>query len=330
MADWYGDQRSLGIKIMKEYSLVFPGQGSQSLNMLASFASHRSVVDHYCRRASDVLGYDIASLIENGPEEQLNQTEYTQPALLVAGVIAWKILTSYTERLPTFVAGHSLGEYTALTCAGVIDFEDAVNLVRLRGQFMQNAVPMGQGAMAAIVGLDDHEVLRLCRMIGSAEEVSPANFNSIGQIVIAGKRPAVESVVSAAKNAGAKIATLLPMSVSSHCHLMLPAAEELRKALNRVNFSLPNVPVINNVDVIVEISVEKIKSALVRQLYSPVRWVETIQMLSSHGIDAVIECGPGKVLTGLIKRIDKKIYAFSVIQEEILKEFLLEEGKSSC
>ncbi|MCD8524702.1 MAG: ACP S-malonyltransferase [Gammaproteobacteria bacterium] len=315
---------------MKEYSLVFPGQGSQSLNMLASFSSHSSLVDHYCQRASDVLGYDIASLIANGPEERLNQTEYTQPALLVAGVIAWKIWTSHTQRLPTFVAGHSLGEYTALTCAGVIDFEDAVNLVRLRGQFMQNAVPVGEGAMAAIVGLDNDDVLRLCSTIARSEELSPANFNSIGQVVIAGKRAAVESAVSSAKNAGAKIATLLPMSVPSHCHLMLPAAEKLRDALSEIHFSLPNVPVINNVDVMVEISVEKIKSALVRQLYSPVRWVETIQLLSSHGVNAVIECGPGKVLSGLIKRIDKSLQVFSIVQEERLKEFLLEEGKSSC
>lgn len=311
---------------MKKYALVFPGQGSQSLNMLASFNSHQSIVDHYCQRASDVLSYDISSLITNGPEDQLNQTEYTQPALLVAGVIAWKIWTLYAEDLPTFVAGHSLGEYTALTCAGVIDFEDAVNLVKLRGQFMQNAVPVGQGAMAAIVGLDDDEILRLCTMIGRSEEISPANFNSIGQVVIAGKRSAVESAVSAAKNAGAKIATLLPMSVPSHCHLMRPAAEKLQEALSCVHFSLPNVPVINNVDVIVEISVEKIKSALVRQLYSPVRWVETIQLLSSHGVEAIIECGPGKVLTGLIKRIDKGIQAFSMIQEEVLKEFFSKEG----
>ena len=292
---------------MNNYAIVFPGQGSQSLNMLAPFAAYQAIVDYYCSKASSVLGYDIQSLIQTGPEEKLNQTEYTQPALLVAGVIAWDIWKKNNSQKPAFFSGHSLGEYTALTCAGSIAFEDAVTLVQARGQYMQTAVPEGQGAMAAIVGLDEAVIQTVCEAVGSIEEIAPANFNSIGQVVIAGKRHAVEAAMIEAKNAGAKIAILLPMSVPSHCYLMRPAAVCLREKLKNITFKSPEIPVINNVDVTIENDPEKIKMALVKQLYSPVRWVEIIQFMRAQGIATLVECGPGKVLAGLIKRIDKEI-----------------------
>ena len=299
-----------------QYAVVFPGQGSQSLNMLAPFAEYQDIVEHYCQRASSVLGYDIQALIQHGPEEKLNQTEYTQPALLVAGVIAWKIWKKNNLEKPAFFSGHSLGEYTALTCAGSIAFEDAVTLVQARGQYMQTAVPEGQGAMAAIVGLDEAAIQAVCEAVGSVEEIAPANFNSIGQVVIAGKRHAVEAAMIEAKNAGAKIAILLPMSVPSHCYLMHPAAECLREKLENITFNTPEIPVINNVDVKIENDPEKIKAALVRQLYSPVRWVEIIQFMRAQGVSTIVECGPGKVLAGLIKRIDKEIMLQPLIEKK--------------
>lgn len=302
---------------MNAYAVVFPGQGSQSLNMLSPFfAAHRDIVDHYCEKASAVLGYDIAALIANGPEETLNQTEYTQPALLLAGVIAWEVWKQYSSEKPAFLSGHSLGEYTALTCAGSLMFEDAVALVQARGQYMQAAVPSGTGAMAAIVGLDDASIQAVCQSVGSTEDIAPANFNSIGQVVIAGKRDAVETAILEAKKAGAKIAVLLPMSVPSHCRLMLPAAERLRVTLEKVKFNAPEIPVINNADVIAETSPEKIKTALVKQLYSPVRWVEIIQFMRAQGVSTMVECGPGKVLAGLIKRIDKEIVIQPLIESK--------------
>lgn len=304
------------------YAIVFPGQGSQSLNMLAAFSEHHDIVTYYCEHASDILGYDMAKLIADGPEEKLNQTEYTQPALLVAGVIAWEIWQNRVEHQPSFLAGHSLGEYTALTCAGSLHFEDAVALVRARGQYMQAAVPEGEGAMAAIIGLDDEKIRLLCESIGSEEDIAPANFNSLGQVVLAGKRAAIEKAIVAAKAAGAKIATLLPMSVPSHCRLMQPAADYLQQALEKIHLHEPSIPIINNVDVAIEHDLEKIKTALVRQLYSPVRWVEVIQKMRANEVNTIVECGPGKVLTGLIKRIDKEINAFSISQEDALSEFI--------
>ncbi len=308
---------------MKNYAIVFPGQGSQSLNMLANFEAHQPIINEYCQRASHVVGYDIAKLIAEGPEDKLNQTEYTQPALLVTSVIAWEILKTQLSQQPSYLSGHSLGEYTALTCAGAIAFEDAVGLVQARGQFMQSAVPEGQGAMAAIVGLDNDKVRDICFTIASETSLSVANFNSIGQVVVAGTRPNVEAVILAAKSSGAKIATLLPMSVPSHCQLMVPAAERLRDKMESITFHTPDISVVNNADVAIETSPEKIKTALVKQLYSPVRWVEVIQWISSQNIRTMIECGPGKVLTGLIKRIDKEINAFSINQEDAVKEFAI-------
>lgn len=301
---------------MNKYAVVFPGQGSQSVNMLAPFSGYHDIVHRYCEQASEVLGYNLADLIAHGPEEKLNQTEYTQPALLVAGVIAWEIWKKNNSVMPDFFAGHSLGEYTALTCAGSIAFDDAVSLVQARGQYMQSAVPVGVGAMAAIVGLDDAKIQEVCQSVGSTDDIAPANFNSIGQVVIAGKREAVDAAIIAAKNAGAKIAILLPMSVPSHCRLMIPAAERLSEKLKTIIFHSPKIPVINNVDVMMETSPENIKEALMRQLYSPVRWVEIIQTMRAQGVSTLVECGPGKVLAGLIKRIDKDIVIQPLIEHK--------------
>lgn len=308
---------------MKNYAIVFPGQGSQSLQMLATYCQqHQDIVDLYCHKASNVLGYDIAKLISEDPENKLNQTEFTQPALLVAGVIAWKIWQRYAITPPKFFAGHSLGEYTALTCANSLAVEDAVALVKARGQYMQSAVPEGIGAMAAIIGLDDEVITALCQKIGSEDDITPANFNSLGQVVLAGKREAIEAAIIAAKAAGAKIATLLPVSVPSHCRLMLPAAEQLRHDLEKITINSPEIPVINNADVAIENSPEKIKAALIKQLYSPVRWVETVQKIQAQQISTIVECGPGKILTGLIKRIDKEINVFSANQEDAVNAFI--------
>lgn len=306
------------------YALVFPGQGSQSLGMLNSFyETHPSIVDDYCHRASVVLGYDLAALIKEGPEEKLNKTEYTQPALLVASVIAWEIWKTYVQEKPLFLSGHSLGEYSALTCSGSLNFEEAVKLVQARGQYMQNAVPEGEGAMAAIVGLSNEAVYDLCHSIGDENDLAPANFNSPGQVVIAGKTAAIESAIIAAKTKGAKMALRLPMSVPSHCPLMRPAAQALSETLETVALNMPNIAVINNVDVGISLSVEDIKSALVRQLYSSVRWVEIIQFMIDQGVKTIVECGPGKILTGLIKRIDKNINTFSLSQEDVLTKVSL-------
>lgn len=306
------------------YSIVFPGQGSQAHGMLAPFIQHYpDIVDEYCERASQVLQYDIARLIAEEPEAKLNQTEYTQPALLLAGVIAWKVWQQKTNKQPVYFSGHSLGEYTALTCAGSIAFEDAVALVKARGQYMQAAVPEGMGAMAAILGLENEKISLLCQSIGNENDIAIANFNSLGQVVLAGKRDAIEKAIVAAKAAGAKMATVLAMSVPSHCRLMHPAAIRLQAYLENVIFHAPKVEVINNVDVAIEHDPEKIKQALIKQLYSPVRWVEVIQKMCAHEITTIVECGPGKVLTGLIKRIDKEMTTFSISQEEAVKQFIL-------
>lgn len=296
---------------MQKFALIFPGQGSQFTDMLAPYESdpvHQHIINDYCARASKILGYDLHALIKNNPNDQLNQTEYTQPALLVASVIAFEIFkTQYTSEKPALLAGHSLGEYTALTCAKSLAFEDAVSLVQARGRFMQAAVPEGAGAMAAIVGLENEKVTAVCQSVGSTDDIAPANYNSIGQVVIAGKRAQVEAAIVAAKAAGAKIAMLLPVSVPSHCALMLPAAEKLKIALEKIKINSPEIPVMNNVDVSIETDPDKIKIALIKQLYSPVRFVEIIQKIKQDGIMNIIECGPGKVLSGLIKRIDKEI-----------------------
>lgn len=292
-------------------AFVFPGQGSQAVGMLANFAENE-IVQSTFKEASDAIGYDIWQLVNEDAEGKLNQTDYTQPALLTASVAMWRLLKKETQIKPAKLAGHSLGEYSALVCAGVISLADAVVLVKKRGEFMQSSVPAGIGAMYAIIGLPDQDIIDACKKAAEGEVVSAVNFNSPGQVVIAGHKAAVERAGALCKEAGAKRALPLPVSVPSHCALMKEAASKLALELDKIEFNLPRIPVVNNVDVAVENSAEAIKTALVKQLYSPVRWTETIQSLADSGIDTIIEAGPGKVLQGLIKRIDKTISCVSV------------------
>ncbi|QYJ88509.1 ACP S-malonyltransferase [Shewanella halotolerans] len=294
---------------MEKIAYVFPGQGSQAVGMLADMAAEHEVVGQTFAEASEVLGYDLWQLVQEGPAESLNQTDKTQPALLTASVAIWRAIQATSASKPALLAGHSLGEYSALVCAGVIDFKDAVKLVELRGQLMQQAVPAGTGAMFAIIGLDNDGIAKACEEAAQGEVVAPVNFNSPGQVVIAGEKAAVERAADACKAAGAKMAVALPVSVPSHCQLMKPAADELAKALDALSFSAPSIPVVNNVDVATPESVEAIKDALVRQLYCPVRWSETVEKMAAEGVSQLVEVGPGKVLTGLAKRINKSLSA---------------------
>lgn len=297
---------------MSKFSIVFPGQGSQAVGMLSELGEQYDIVKQTFAEASEALGYDLWALVQNGPAEDLNQTFRTQPALLAASVAIWRVLQEQGLDQPENLAGHSLGEYSALVCAGVIDFKQAIKLVELRGQLMQEAVPAGVGAMYAIIGLDDDSIAKACEEAAQGEVVSPVNFNSPGQVVIAGNKAAVERAGALCKEAGAKRALPLPVSVPSHCALMKPAADKLAVALEEIEFNTPNLPVINNVDVIAETDPAKIKDALVRQLYSPVRWTEGVQLMSEQGVEKLFELGPGKVLTGLTKRIVKTLSAAAV------------------
>lgn len=297
---------------MENVAFVFPGQGSQALGMLAELAGAQPIVGQTFAEASEVLGYDLWALVQDGPVETLNETDKTQPALLAASVAIWRAYVASGKAMPAMLAGHSLGEYSALVCAGVIDFKDAIKLVELRGQLMQQAVPAGTGAMYAIIGLENDGIANACIEAAQGEVVSPVNFNSPGQVVIAGQKEAVERAAAACKAAGAKMAVALPVSVPSHCALMKPAADKLAVALNDVQFNAPSITVINNVDVASPTAVADIKDALVRQLYCPVRWSETVELMAEKGITQLVECGPGKVLTGLAKRINKSLSAQAV------------------
>ncbi|MGR5529759.1 ACP S-malonyltransferase [Vibrio alfacsensis] len=297
---------------MSKFAIVFPGQGSQAVGMLADLGEQYDVVKQTFAEASDALGYDLWALVQNGPAEDLNQTFRTQPALLASSVAIWRVWQELGLEHPTNLAGHSLGEYSALVCAGVIDFKEAIKLVELRGQLMQEAVPAGTGAMYVIIGLDDEAIAKACEEAAQGEVVSPVNFNSPGQVVIAGSKDAVERAGALCKEAGAKRALPLPVSVPSHCALMKPAAEKLAVALESIEFNAPQLPVINNVDVAAETDPAKIKDALVRQLHSPVRWTESVQLMSEQGVENLLEFGPGKVLTGLTKRIVKTLSAAAV------------------
>jgi len=301
----------LGNNMQNNLAFVFPGQGSQALGMLADFADNQVVQETFAQ-ASEALGYDVWQLISQGPVEKLNATNYTQPALLTASVAMWRLWQSTSDVQPAYLAGHSLGEYSALVCAGVLSLTDAVKLVEKRGEYMQASVPEGVGAMAAIIGLDDESIIKACQEAEQGEVVSAVNFNSPGQVVIAGHKAAVERAGELCKAAGAKRAMPLPVSVPSHCALMKDAAEKLSSDFEQITFNTPVIPVVNNVDVAQESDVEAIKKALIRQLYSPVRWTETVQSLSKHGVDSVLEIGPGKVLQGLMKRIDKTINCVAV------------------
>lgn len=301
---------------------VFPGQGSQSVGMLASLAEQYGEVSDVFSEAADTLAYDLWDLVQNGPAERLDDTIVTQSAMLTAGVATWRAWRSAGGGQPSCVAGHSLGEYAALVCSDALPFREALLLVRRRAELMQAAVPAGEGAMAAILGLEDAAVIEACRSAAKGQVVSAANFNCPGQVVIAGERAAVERAAERARSAGAKRAVLLNVSVPSHCELMRPAAEEFAQSLAEAPFSAPTVPVVGNADVSVYRSAEQIRAGLARQLYSPVRWVETIRHFITQGSTSFIECGPGKILTGLTKRIDRSVPAICIETPEGIQSAL--------
>ncbi len=283
------------------FAFVFPGQGSQSVGMMAAYGDS-AVVRATFDEASTALGDDLWAMVAEGPAESLAQTVNTQPVMLTAGIAAWRLWLEKGGKLPAVVAGHSLGEYSALVAAGVLEFKDAVPLVRLRAAAMQEAVPLGTGAMAAILGLDNAGIAAACDEAAQGEIVEPVNFNANGQTVIAGNKAAVERAMEACKARGAKMAKALPVSAPFHSSLIRPAADKLAVRLNELTLNAPTIPVINNVDVAIENDPARIKDALVRQAYNPVRWVETIQKMAAIGVSTVAECGPGKVLAGLTKR----------------------------
>jgi [acyl-carrier-protein] S-malonyltransferase len=287
-------------------AFVFPGQGSQSLGMLAALAAAEPVVEETFAEASAVLGYDLWRLCQQGPEAELGSTEKTQPAMLAAGVAVWRAWRRHEGPRPVAMAGHSLGEYTALVCSGAIDFAAAVDLVRFRGQVMQQAVPLGQGAMAAILGLEDDALAAACGEAEQGEVVEPVNFNAPGQVVIAGHASAVARAIEAAKARGAKRAVLLPVSVPSHSRLMLGAAERLAERLASVEVRLPDVAAVYTVDVRTHASPDGIRQALKEQLFKPVRWADTVRAMLASGVTTLVECGPGKVLTSLNRRIERR------------------------
>jgi [acyl-carrier-protein] S-malonyltransferase len=312
---------------MTSFAYVFPGQGSQSVGMMSEWGDQQGIVDKVFAEASDALGYDLWSVTSEGPAEKLNQTEITQPAMLCAGVASWRIVEQSGLPAAAVMAGHSLGEYSALVCAGSIALGDAVRLVARRGQLMQSAVRAGEGAMAAIIGLDDDAVREACASVDDGV-VEAVNFNAPGQVVIAGESAAVDSAMAKAKELGAKRALPLPVSVPSHCSLMRDAAAELARELENIAIELPRVEVIHNHGASSADSVEEIRNRLELQLYSPVEWVASVQHMGRQGIDTLIECGPGKVLTGLTRRIDKSMQAFAVYDADSLEQTSQTIGES--
>ncbi|MDM8547507.1 ACP S-malonyltransferase [Candidatus Venteria ishoeyi] len=304
------------------YTFIFPGQGSQAIAMLADLAANYPLVKQTFEEASEALQQDLWKLSQEGPKEALNQTDNTQPAMLSAGIAVTRVWASQNGAPASLCAGHSLGEYSALVHAGSLAFTDAVKLVALRGRLMQEAVPAGQGAMAAILGLDDAQVKEACSSAAQGEVVAAVNFNAPGQVVIAGQKTAVERAAEAAKQAGAKRALLLPVSVPSHCDLMRPAADKLAEALAQINLESPAIPIIHNVDVTQKTDPDTIREALVGQLFQPVRWVETIQAIAEQQPEVVLEMGPGKVLTGLNKRINKNLQSLAVFDPASLDKAL--------
>ncbi len=301
---------------------VFPGQGSQALGMLKELAAAHPAVRETYAEASEALGYDLWALVQEGPVEVLDRTENTQPALLAAGVAVWRVWNARGGARPAWLAGHSLGEYTALVCAGVLRFGDALSLVADRGRYMQEAVPPGTGKMAAILGLGDQDVARACEAAGMNEVVSCANFNAPGQVVIAGHAGAVEAAVLRAQDLGARRAVVLPVSVPSHCALMRPAASRLRERLAALPLAAPVVPVVHNADVGSHADPAAIARVLYEQLFGPVRWVEVVRRLCREGVEAVVECGPGRVLAGLCKRIEPGLGIWTTETPEALEQAL--------
>ncbi|MGZ8222945.1 MAG: ACP S-malonyltransferase [Methylobacter sp.] len=303
-------------------AFVFPGQGSQSVGMLADLASVYPEIRRTFERASEVLGKDLWSIVSEDSDGELNQTCNTQPAMLAAGVAVWEVWCKHSPVRPSWMAGHSLGEYTALVCSDAMSFEDGIRLVATRGLLMQEAVPSDVGAMAAILGLEDHQVVKLCADVAEAEIVSAVNFNSPGQVVIAGHVAAVKRAKLAAKAAGAKRALLLPISVPSHCALMEPAAQKLDLQLQSAAIDTPKMTLIHNVDVASHSAPEVIRNALKEQLYKPVRWADGIKFMHDQGVTCFVECGPGKVLVGLNKRIAKDATHLSIYDPESLNKVL--------
>jgi [acyl-carrier-protein] S-malonyltransferase len=300
------------------FAFVFPGQGSQSVGMLNALAAHNPVIEATYTQASTTLGYDLWRVVCQGPEEKLNSTVTTQPAMLAAGVAIWRLWLERGGVAPQIMAGHSLGEYTALVCAGALDFDTAITLVAERGRRMQEAVPAGTGAMAAILGLEIEPLENICAHAAQGQIVACVNLNAPGQIVIAGHGPAVERAMEAARQAGAKRAIRLPVSVPSHCELMRPAAGQLYDVLKKISLRTPRIRILHNCDVESHDSPSAIVEALRRQLYSPVRWIETAQKIAADGIITLIEAGPGKILSGLCKRIDKTLRCLPVYDPETL------------
>ena len=305
-------------------AIVFPGQGSQSLGMMSNLAEHHSIVNQTYAEAADAIGLDLWKLSQKGPEEELNKTQNTQPALLTASVATFRVLQKQSEHAFSILAGHSLGEYSALVAAGVIDFSDAVKLVTERGRLMQEAVAPGEGAMAAILGLEDEKLLSLCDEISTEQIVTAANFNSPGQIVIAGHRQAVAEAIEKTKAAGAKRSVMLPVSVPSHCSLMKEAADKFQQRLTEIEFKTGTIPVLHNVDAESRSAADKIKVALTEQLYQPVQWTRCVQAMIKNGATLGIECGPGKVLTGLMKRIDRNFNCLALNDQASLEKILTE------
>jgi len=303
-------------------AFVFPGQGSQSIGMLMDLAQIHTEVKQTFDTASQILDTDLWKILTQGPLEELNQTENTQPLMLAAGIAVWRVWCKLSELRPGWMAGHSLGEITALVCSDALSFDDAVKLVRERARLMQQAVPQGVGAMAAIIGLDDPDVVGLCKEISNDYIVSPVNFNAPGQVVVAGHVQAVEKAIEAAKGKGARRAILLPVSVPSHCSLMKPAAEQFGHHLNVVDIRSPEILVVHNVDVAPHTAPDVIRSVLAKQLCHPVRWVDTISFMHDQGVNTIVECGPGKVLSGLNKRIVRSCDTLSILDKTTLEKAL--------
>ena len=307
-------------------ALVFPGQGSQSQGMLAELAAQHDEVTATFGAASEILGFDLWELVQSGPVEKLNETVFTQPAMLAAGVATWRLWQKQGGKKPAAMAGHSLGEYSALVCGGAIEFEQAVGLVKTRAELMQNAVPAGEGAMAAILGLEDQAVRDVCKQASADGIAEAANFNSPGQVVVAGQRVAIERAIELAKESGARRAIMLAVSVPSHSSLMIPAGEALAQALNFAAFQTPSIPVINAVDAVPYADADDIRMRLSRQISNPVRWVDTVQRLVADGASSIVECGPGKVLTGLVRRIDRSLTALCIDSPDTLQSAIGEEA----
>ena len=304
----------------KPFACIFPGQGSQSVGMLAELATENALVEKTYAQASQQLDYDLWALVQHDPEQKLHLTEYTQLAMLTAGIAIYRIWQRQGGSVPTLSAGHSLGEYSALVCAQAIEFSDAVRLVAERGRLMQAAAPAGQGAMAAIIGLSEQDIFDICQSAAQGDIIAPANFNAIGQIVVAGQTAAVDRAIVLAGERGARLAKKIPVSAPCHCSMLQSAAEEFAECLEKTRFSQPLFPVISNLDISVHNHPDDIRDALVKQLYNPVRWLETIQCMTAQGIEIMIESGPGRVLTGLNKRIDRQLKTYPIYDSATLQQ----------